>query len=219
MQNIQRFARLSLAFVAFFCVLSLNGAESSTHSHHTKTSKTSQQSPSATMLEAMHAPMMEVTFLSGENIDLNFLTNMIPHHQGAIDSAEILLKHSKNKSLRTIAQNIITAQKAEIAEFKALLPELEKQDKIYSPKEITLFNKEAKEDAEAMHKAMSIQISGNIDKDFMLGMSAHHQGAVDASKQVLQYTQNTKIAEIAKRIIADQEKEIAEFKAMLEKIK
>ena len=48
------------------------------------------------------------------DVDLDFVRGMIPHHQGAIDQAEVLLKHSKNLRLRRLAGGIIAAQKREI---------------------------------------------------------------------------------------------------------
>ena len=43
-----------------------------------------------------------------------FLEQMIAHHQGAIDMAEVLLEHGKNEQMRALAEEIITAQVGEI---------------------------------------------------------------------------------------------------------
>jgi uncharacterized protein (DUF305 family) len=40
---------------------------------------------------------------------------MIPHHQGAVDQAEVELKYGQDPQMRTLAENIIKAQKEEIA--------------------------------------------------------------------------------------------------------
>lgn len=53
-------------------------------------------------------------------IDEQFLMMMIPHHQGAIDMATPYLKYAKDPTLKTLAQNIITSQQAEITEMKEL---------------------------------------------------------------------------------------------------
>ena len=48
------------------------------------------------------------------DVDLWFLDNMIPHHQGAIDMANMALKNSEHQEIITLAQSIITSQQKEI---------------------------------------------------------------------------------------------------------
>lgn len=53
-----------------------------------------------------------------ENYDLRFLNMMIIHHQGAVDMARDVLKKSKHKELKTMANNIINSQSKEIEQMK-----------------------------------------------------------------------------------------------------
>src|SRR5258705_3348301 len=46
--------------------------------------------------------------------DRDFVTMMIPHHQGAIDMAKALLLYGKDPQMRRLAQEIITDQESEI---------------------------------------------------------------------------------------------------------
>jgi uncharacterized protein (DUF305 family) len=55
--------------------------------------------------------------------DVHFVKSMIPHHQGAIDMAEVELKYGKDAKAREFAEKIIKAQKAEIEEMNAWLKE------------------------------------------------------------------------------------------------
>lgn len=50
--------------------------------------------------------------------DKDFVMMMIPHHQGAIDMAEVELKYGKDPELKAMAEKIIADQKKEIAEME-----------------------------------------------------------------------------------------------------
>jgi uncharacterized protein (DUF305 family) len=51
----------------------------------------------------------------------DFVTMMIPHHQGAVDMAKALLLYTKDPELRNVAQGIITEQQNEIRVMQAWL--------------------------------------------------------------------------------------------------
>lgn len=51
----------------------------------------------------------------------DFVTMMIPHHQGAVDMAKALLLYTKDAELRNVAQGIITEQQNEIKVMQAWL--------------------------------------------------------------------------------------------------
>jgi uncharacterized protein (DUF305 family) len=53
--------------------------------------------------------------------DRDFARMMIPHHQGAIDMALVLLKYGHDKRLKRLAQSIIVEQGQEIAYMRTLL--------------------------------------------------------------------------------------------------
>lgn len=73
--------------------------------------------------EKMHRAM-DIRYSGKPSLD--FVTAMIPHHRGAIEMAQIALRYSTDRQTRRLAQKIITAQEAEIAQMTALALRLQR---------------------------------------------------------------------------------------------
>lgn len=56
--------------------------------------------------------------LKGDEFDKKFISEMITHHEGAVDMAELALTNAKHQEVKTMAQNIISAQTKEIDEMQ-----------------------------------------------------------------------------------------------------
>ena len=67
---------------------------------------------------AMHTDMA-IEFTG--NADVDFVKGMIPHHQGAVDMAKIVLQYGTDPEIKTFAQGIIDAQESEIAFMRGWL--------------------------------------------------------------------------------------------------
>lgn len=60
---------------------------------------------------------------SGDEFDKAFLNEMIIHHQGAIDMADLVLRKSNRPELKQLADNITAAQTKEIDQMETWLAE------------------------------------------------------------------------------------------------
>ena len=70
---------------------------------------------------------------------------------------------------------------------------------------------------EKMHGGMAIEFTGNADVDFVRGMIAHHQGAIDMAKVELEYGKDPELRKLAEDIITAQEGEITMMEDWLAK--
>ncbi len=74
--------------------------------------------------EAAMGKMMDgMTVAPTGDIDRDFVAMMVPHHQGAIDMARIILRYGKNEQLKRLAQEIIVTQQEEIAAMRLAVGE------------------------------------------------------------------------------------------------
>ena len=68
-----------------------------------------------------------------------------------------------------------------------------------------------------MHEGMAIDFTGNADVDFVRGMIAHHQGAIDMARVELEHGKDPALRKLAEDIISAQEGEIRMMEDWLSK--
>lgn len=70
-------------------------------------------------MEPMHSDMMRG--MTAAEFETAFVCSMIPHHQGAVEMAQVAQQFSTEPWIQMFAQEIISAQQVEIAEMQAWL--------------------------------------------------------------------------------------------------
>ena len=176
---------------------------------------TQGMSPAAKAFTEANAKMhkdMTITF-SG-NADVDFARGMLPHHQGAVDMAEIVLKHGRDASVKKLANEIIAAQKKEIAQMRTWL---QKNGTLAAGPDAAAAAKAFTEVNAKMHKDMTMAFTGRADVDFMKGMIPHHEGAVDMAKVLLQFGKDPELRKLADDVIRTQNEEITMMRDWLKK--
>lgn len=142
--------------------------------------------------------------LKGKEFDIAFLSQMIAHHEAAVDMAKQALKTATKPETKQEAQKVIDAQTKEIAQMTGWLTEW------YNAAPSTEQQALVKADMQAM-MAMPI----NDDRMFLDMMVPHHQGAIDMSELVAERSERAEVKQLAQQIIKDQKAEIARYHQMM----
>jgi uncharacterized protein (DUF305 family) len=142
--------------------------------------------------------------LKAKEFDIAFLSQMISHHQAALQMARQAVAVSSKPATKENAQKVMLAQTAEIAQMTQWLKEWYQSEPSKSQQTLVL------EDMKSM-TAMPV----TNDQSFYEMMIPHHQGAIDMSNLVKGRTENKKVEALADQIINDQTSEIAKYRGVL----
>lgn len=136
--------------------------------------------------------------------EFEYLVHMIPHHQEAIDNAEILKENTEREEMRNFAEDIIRTQSEEIELMENFLNE-------WYPDE----NYEVR--YEPMMGNYENLIGNELDQAFLEDMIPHHMEAVMMSQQLLmrELVEHEEVANLAENIRNSQRDEIFKMEEWL----
>ena len=149
-----------------------------------------------------------------DSLSHNFIVQMIPHHRAAIEMSENLLQYTTFVPLQRIAQNIVNEQTKSIENMQSVLPHCAQLSN--SEKDLCLYDRRFRQITQTMFSQMRNACSNNnINANSMREMIPHHQGAIQMSKNVLQYPICPELDPILQAIITSQEKGVREMRRLL----
>ena len=136
--------------------------------------------------------------------EFEYLTRMIPHHEEAIASAELLLAGTDRAQMEAFARDIIDTQSAEVNQMQTWLAEK------YPDREVAV-------DDEPMMRDLTGLRGDELDQAFLEDMIGHHMGAVMMSQQLLagDLAELPEVVPFAEQIRDSQHAEIFQMRAWL----
>lgn len=146
--------------------------------------------------------MMHDMVVSSEQ---EFLEEMIPHHQEAVDTAkEVLARGAATPEVKSLVEGIVTAQEKEIADMKQWYQDW--------------YGKEYQETGEyqPMMRDLENYSGEELDRVFLQDMIMHHMGAIMMARSVQSYIEHQEIADLTSGIVETQTKEIYTMRQLLQ---
>lgn len=149
-----------------------------------------------------------------DSISYNFIVQMIPHHQAAIEMSRNLLQYTTNVPLQDIASQIITEQTKSIENMQEIQCTCHMTEN--TNQELCLYQRRIDQIMQNMFSRMGNAPGTNqLNADFIREMIPHHQGAIEMSKTTLQYDICPQLKPILDAIIVSQERGVAQMSQLL----
>jgi uncharacterized protein (DUF305 family) len=144
----------------------------------------------------------EAPRVSGNGIDRGFVTEMVPHHESAVEMAQIAEQRAERPQIRRLSEAIISTQNTEIRQMQGLDQQL--ADAGIERRRLGL-------DAHAMGMHMDPSLlrgAQPFDRAFLDMMIPHHEGAIRMAQRQLERGRNRTVKRLARSIVRAQTKEI-----------
>jgi uncharacterized protein (DUF305 family) len=146
-------------------------------------------------------------YMYSGNVDKQFIEQMIPHHESAIAMAKLALEKSKHEEVKTLANNVITSQTAEINTMKQWY-------KDWYGTDVPVVSSNALWGGGMMNIQVSMDeliAEADFDEAFLSQMIRHHQMAVMMANMLNASTNRSEMKKLGNDIISAQNKEIGDM--------
>lgn len=176
-----------------------------------------EQKPSLTSPPGCVNNTMSRQMRGRQEMDKHFIEMMIPHHQDAVEMANLALQKAKNPEIKKLAAAIKTDQTKEIEQMKAWYKQWYGTE--VSATSMTGMGMRHGRGQGPMHSGMmamnmnleSLKNASDFDKEFIRQMIPHHQMAVMMSQMALNRATHSQIRDLAQAIIKSQTAEIQQM--------
>jgi uncharacterized protein (DUF305 family) len=147
----------------------------------------------------------------GEEVDRAFVAEMIPHHQSAVQMAEVALERGHSRFVKKLAGDIVRTQNEEITVMRRIDQDLAAGG--VGRGELGMQAHEMGMDMDASE----LQSLRPFDRAFIDAMVPHHQGAIRMARMEIERGQNPDLKRLATAIVDAQAREIREMNEQRER--
>lgn len=148
--------------------------------------------------------------------DVAFATQMIPHHQQAVEMAELAADRAENPEVRQLAEDIEGAQEPEIQTMTQWLEDWGQGTPSDSMDHGDMGHGDSGEMPGMMDESEMTRLEESdvaaFDQMFVQMMIEHHEGAIEMARDEQANGKNPEVVALAKKIESDQQAEIAKMR-------
>lgn len=165
--------------------------------------------PDGIMMGDVNSGMGQMDYMMDMMVssEREFIEGMIPHHQEAVDTAkEVIERGGTTPEIKKLAENIVVAQEAEIAEMKQWYQDW--YGEVYTDNG----------DYMSMMRELETLSGADIDRVFLEDMIGHHMGAIMMARSVQPYVEHDELAELTQAVVKTQSAEIVQMRQMLQSL-
>lgn len=182
----------------------------SSRSDDSKEESSSASNIPTDLISEKSATYQKYEALVGEEYDRSFISNMIAHHQGAVDMAELALTNAKHDELKDMANKIMSDQESEISQMKTWQKEwgypISTGDDMVDHSAMDMENEMSNMMIELENKK-----GDDFDRSFIKQMILHHQSAIDMASPGEKNAQHQELKDLTKEVVSAQTKEIQQM--------
>ncbi len=180
------------------------------------------QAPSQPNSNPTHQGMEKST-----EVDKTFIEMMIPHHQGAVEMAQMAVNQAKNPEVKKLAESIIKDQNREIQQMQTWYKQWYGTEVPTNNMNMQMHHGMGQEmmmvmqQQEMMDKEMmaALQNASNFDRKFLREMTNHHQMALMMAGMVVDSAVRPETRKLAQSVIQSQSAEIEKMQQLSQKIR
>lgn len=168
-------------------------------------------SQSSVQPDTSSADYKQYAALKGEDYDRMFIANMIAHHQGAVDMANVALTNASHQEVKDLAKAIVSAQTTEISDMTAWQKSwgypASTGDTMMDHSSMGMMDTNA-----GMMSELNGKTGEAFDKAFLEQMIMHHQSAINMAATGKANAQHQEVKDLTVGIVTAQTKEITQMK-------
>ncbi|MDF3078745.1 MAG: hypothetical protein K0S09_2634 [Sphingobacteriaceae bacterium] len=145
------------------------------------------------------------------NSDHDLAAAMKAHHESAVEMSKAELASGSDEQLKAMAQKIIDAQSAEIAQLDQIAEKYKDAPKDYDPSNTSAGLGKAMADEMTAMMEKPASPGSTPDQQFATLMTLHHRSGVSMANTILQFAKDEAFKSMTRKMIVDQTQEIKEL--------